>query len=439
MKYTKNIIIAVFAIAIIGTPWIIENFPRQVVYIDNIFSYANTTTEKITTDIKEGIKDTWVENLAAVFFRESVTVDQLKSKYDAVSQTSSKIKILIVPGHEPDYGGTEFNGIKEREMAVALAVYLNDLFKNNSHYEVYMTRDNEKWNTEFSEYFKNNWNEILSFISSSKSNMVRLINNGSVKNKVDGVYHNNVAANVGTRLYGINKWANENKIDMVIHVHFNDVPRRNTSISGDYTGLSIYVPERQYSNSTTTKAIADKVYKRLTKYNATSNLKNEDDGVVEEQELIAIGSFNTLDAPSMLIEYGYIYEPQFSEKNIRDITLKDMAFQTYLGVQDFFGGGNDVTLTYDTLLLPFDFSKNFNKDSKDNNEILALQSALILEGLYPPKNKTKNDCPRSGRFGPCTIGALSQFQKDNLIKGENEMVGNETRRVLNGKYSLKLR
>ena len=38
---------------------------------------------------------------AAIFFRESVTVAALKSKYAVAPQ--KKIRILIVPGHEPDF------------------------------------------------------------------------------------------------------------------------------------------------------------------------------------------------------------------------------------------------------------------------------------------------------------------------------------------------
>ncbi len=418
MKYYKNIIIALLTIVLIGTPWFITSFPKSMVYIDNIFSYVN--------------------NLSAVFIRESITVLQLKNKYDAVPQTTSKIRILIVPGHEPDFGGTEFGNLKERKMNVELSKFLEGFFKDNEHYEVFVARDNNAWNADLTNYFNNNWNEIIGFIKTSKGSMLRAINSGVIVKKTDGIIRNNAPKNIAIRLYGINKWANENKMDMAIHIHFNDYSGHGSAV-GKYSGLSIYVPEKQFSNGTTTKAIAEKVFKRLSKYNAVSNLPVEDDGVIEEQELIAIGSYNTLDAPSMLIEYGYIYEPQFTDDSVRSTTLKDLAFQTYLGVQDFFGGGNDVSLVYDTLMLPYDFKDSISKDSKDRNAILALQSALILEGVYPPQTKTQNDCPRSGRFGPCTASALSQFQKQNGIKNESERVGEETKKVLNGKYSLQLR
>ncbi len=419
MKHYKHIIIAVFTFSILGTPWLINTFPKSIYYIDNVFSYAN--------------------NLGAVFLREAVTIIGLKDKYNKVDATQVKIRVLIVPGHEPDFGGTEFGDLKEREMTVEISKYLEGFLRDNSHYEVFVSRDSEAWNASIKSYFDNNWELIKSFVKDSKSEMLRLVNNGSVTKVTEGVIHNNAPTNVALRLYGINKWANENKIDMIVHLHFNDYPRQNLSIAGRYSGFSIYVPEKQYSNSTTAKAIADSIFKRLSKYNAVSDLPVEDSGVVEEQELIAIGSYNTLDAPSVLIEYGYIYEAQFVDKYVRSTNLKDLAFQTYLGIQDFFGAGNDVSLAYDTLMLPYEWKDNMTKDSKDKDAVLALQTALLLEHVYPPENKTRNECPRSGRFGPCTSTALAEFQRKNGIKNESEKVGEETKKILNGKYSVQIR
>ena len=60
--------------------------------------------------------------------------------------------------------------------------------------------------------------------------------------QVERVVHTirNIAPDeMGVRLYGINKWANENDIDIVIHVHFNDYPGRPRTGSGKYSGFSI--------------------------------------------------------------------------------------------------------------------------------------------------------------------------------------------------------
>ncbi len=318
MKHYKHSIIAFCAVILLGVPWLITSYPQSARFIDNIFNYVGN-------------------NFAAVFFYESITVAQLHDKYNAVPSSQSKVRIFLVPGHEPDFGGTEFGNLKERDIVVDLAKYLEGFLKNNSHYEVVISRDKNSWNADLQKYFDDHWNDIKIFFSQNKNEMIRPINNGTVKKISNGVKHNSAPQNVALRLYGINKWANENKIDIVIHIHFNDYPRKNSLVSGRYSGFAIYIPEKQYSNSKTTNAVAYAVFKRLSKYNTVSNLPKEDSGLVEEQELIAIGSHNTLDAPSMLIEYGYIYESQFNDPNVREYKIKDLAFQTYLGIEDFFG------------------------------------------------------------------------------------------------------
>ena len=149
--------------------------------------------------------------------------------------------------------------------------------------------------------------------------------------------HNDAPKDVALRLFGINKWANEHKVDIIIHIHFNDSGPRRAGAPGEYNGFTIYTPERQYSNSQASMDIAKRVFKRLSKMFSVSNLPGEDAGVVEDQELIAIGSSNTVDAASLLVEYGYIYEPQFRVPAVRVMVLRELAFQTYLGLADFFG------------------------------------------------------------------------------------------------------
>ncbi len=421
MKHYKHFLIAFFAVAVLGTPWIISVYPNSTKVIDNIFSYVGN-------------------NYSAVFFKEGKTIAELQNKFDKADRArNQKVRIMIVPGHEPGYGGAEYGDVKERDLAVELANELKFFLQNNSHYEVFVSRDKDKWNSDIEKFFTDNRDEIISFVSESKNEMIRLVNDGTIKKIANGVIHNTAPQNVAVRLHGVNRWNEENNVDIAIHIHFNDYPRSNRSSQGKYTGFAIYVPERQFSNSTTTNAIAKTVFDRLSKYNAVSNLPKEDGGVVEEQELIAIGSYNTLDVPSMLIEYGYIYEPQFTNPEVRQSTLKDLAFQTYLGIQDFFGSGNDVSLAYDTLVLPHLWKQDITKGVENREEVLALQTALILEGVYPPENKTKNECPRTGKFGPCTITALSVFQDKHDIRGEKEKVGEQTKRILNSLYSVSIK
>lgn len=411
----KYISVTFLSVVLITTPFILENFPKGVAYIDSVYEYVG-------------------ENFAAAFLHKTVTIADLQNRYNTAS-SDRKVRILIVPGHEPNFGGTAFDGLNERDINVDLSNYLKDFLINNGHYEVIVTRDKKDWNPVFSNYFKNNWDSIIEFFNNRKEDTLHAITTGSVPKPNVKIYHNPAPQNVAYRLYGINKWGNENAVDIAIHVHFNDYPRSNTSIPGKYSGFSIYVPEKNYANSTTTRVIAEAVFKRLSKYNPVSNLPSEDSGVIDEPHLIAIGAYNTSDAASMLIEYGYIYEPQIFDEKVRESTLKDLAFQTYLGLQDFFGSGNDVSFAYDTLMLPHSWSGSFDKKSANHNDVLALQSALIVDGLYPPEGKKKNDCPRTGRFGPCTQESLTAFQKRYKITGEEGVVGEKTKKVLNERYS----
>ena len=414
----KNISLAFIITVLFLSIWSINRSPQTLSFIDKVFSYTNNI----------------VDNLAAVILHKPVTITELKDKYNSPSK---KVRVLIVPGHEPDFGGTEFSNLKERDMNVELAQYLGDFLKNNDNYDVMMSRNKIEWSATLSTYFKDHLNDINTFLEDSIKERKSLIAVGEAKHSAPVVYHNKAPKNVATRLYGINKWSNENQIDITVHIHFNDYPRRNTSVAGEYSGFTIYIPEPQYFNSATTRAVAETVFKRLAKYNAASDLPTEQGGFVEEPDLIAIGAYNTADAASMLIEYGYIYEPQFTNESIRKATLKDLAFQTYLGLQDFFGGGNNVSFAYDTLVLPHSFEKNFDSNTKNSKDVLALQTALLLDGVYPPKGRDKNSCPRSGNIGPCTRAAIEEFQNKYNIKGENGRVGEKTNKDLNDKYSVR--
>lgn len=413
------------------------------------------------------------DNMSAVyraFFQPStIQVDGLKDKFDKVTvgasatrrtaklsqggvtaKTDKKIRILLMPGHEPGFGGAEYRDLKEREMTVALVKEMKILFEQEGHFEVIVPRDNDAWSPEFLQYFNDQWDLIKDFQTEQKAEMIRLISDGKLSRLDNGIYHNKAPDDVAIRLFGINKWVNDNKVDIAIHVHFNDYPHENQNSPGDYEGFAIYVPEGQYSNSVTSKTIAENIHKRLAKYSVESNLPSESGGVVEEQELIAIGKYNTVDAPSMLIEYGYIYEPQFKTAAVRRAAFKDLAYGTYKGVMDFFQNSSDSQNgrsarnsdpLADDPTFPYRWKKTLSKDLAAADPSLALdaytlQKALTIDGLYPPDGKSRYDCPISGLFGPCTEKAISDFQMDNKIKGEAGKVGAKTLKALNAKFGV---
>lgn len=356
--------------------------------------------------------------LASVIIRHNFRlVSDIRQNYQA---DDKKVKIVIVPGHEPNYGGAEYLNLKEREMNLELGLELQKLLEADFHYEVFITRDTNGWTPTFERYFINNYEEINEWIEASHQEFSELVQAGIVSKTYSTVMHNSARADVANRLYGITKWSNEHDVDIVIHIHFNDNHRKNLNGPGKYSGFSIYVPASQYGNNESTKAIANSISNQLAKYNPISDLPGETNGVIDEPELIAVGSNNTADSASLLIEYGYIYEPQFQSNAVRSLAIKDLAFQTYLGLQDFFGDKeNNTTELNETVVLPCNWQWP-DIETMAPLDVFALQTALMVEGVYPPPSKSKNDCPRTGIIGECTKESLKIFQaKHGLVETEN--------------------
>lgn len=373
---------------------------------------------------------------ASVFFVESSKPEDLKQTFAIAHGPRRKLHILIVPGHDSEYWGTQFQGVKEADMTLALGKELGRLLSRDSEFEVTVTRDDVGYNPTFSSYFSQRQEPILAFISEKKKIMGDLESTGAVTAKTDGVFHNKAPSPVVVRLYGINKWANENQVDLVVHIHFNDYPRRKKKSPGDYSGFSIYVPEHQYSNARASKDVATIVSKQLQTYYPESNMPKEETGVVEDQDLIAIGAFNTLDPAALLIEYGYIYEPQFLEANIRGKIIEELATQTYIGVKNFFQSATTTAVgKYNSSLLPHTWKTSVEPGTRYDSSVLSLQAALSLEGVYPPQEYDKHDCPLSGTYGKCTWKSLSLFQQKYSLADEVGRLGAATVQKLNELYS----
>ncbi len=390
---------------------------------------------------------------AAVFFVQSITVAQIQNDYQsvhvvvpvippnisatptatpavpAVSMTtpSRKVRILIVPGHQPTTGGTEFGGIYERDVAVDIADALAALLSQNPHYDVMVARSKTAWNPVLQTYFDTNALEIDTFKQSLAAQMKNHLADGSILPETDQVYHDTASSEAAFQLYGINKWASDNRYDITLHLHINDDSEHRAGVAGKYSGFAVYVPNHQFSNAAASKAISESLAARLSAYHATSTLPKEDAGVVEDQELIAIGSNNSASDAALLIEYGYIYEPQFQDSSIRPVAVADYAYQTYLGLQDFFK--DPLSPTYGSVSFPFDWTKVTGKKNEHGPEVYALQAALHYLGFYPPKGKNFSDCPVSGVMRACTHSSIAEYQRARGLPA-NGMIGPETAAVL---------
>lgn len=290
------------------------------VYIIIIAAWMFGTVAAFTTSVD-----------GATYFKSSITTDEIRGHYRA-----GHAKILLVPGHEPFYGGTEYGSIKERDIVVMIADELEELLEADKNLEIYRTRDVQDWDPIFSTYFKEEWENIKSWFGDNKQNTIRMVDNGMLED-VESVQHNNAAPDVALRLYGINKWANENDVDIALHLHINDTSERKDSEFGPYIGFAVYVPEKQNSNAEASRETAQSIKERLEKAMNVSNMPQESGGLIEDQELIALGRYNTSDAASVLIEYGYIYESQFASEESQHAFARRVAKETYLGLRDFLG------------------------------------------------------------------------------------------------------
>jgi N-acetylmuramoyl-L-alanine amidase len=242
--------------------------------------------------------------------------------------------ILIVPGHDINAGGTSFRGIYERDLVVDVADDISLLLSQDPKYKIIVARDKQTWNPIFADYFASNRQAIIDFKNQHQVAYKLLVSSGQEKVVPDMGEHTLATPKTAIELYGINKWADENNVDLIINLHFNNSKRKNVKLPGEHSGFDMFIPERQSVNAATSRTIAEDVYNELKK-----KFKPEAPGyynsLFEDQSLIALGASNTLTKPSMLIEYGYIYEKKLLTVASRKQTLEQMAEQTVAGIQDY--------------------------------------------------------------------------------------------------------
>lgn len=369
----------------------------------------------------------WFTSPAALISGPQISLSDIHNNF-----LQKKMTVVLVPGHDPVQTGAAFKNYTEEQINFKLSEYLREYLERDGHFKVLSTREGDgNWSTWLRNYVIQNQNAILSFAVEKKQVMRDAIAKGDAAPYVP-IERNDAPSETRLFLYGINKYGNDIGADLLLHIHFNDHPRKKLSQPGKYTGFAIYIPESQYGNAASTRPIAEALKKTLSEVVPGSNYPQESAITVEDQELIAIGVDNQRGGPSLLMEYSYIYEPQIRTAAVRETILKEYAYQTYRGLLSFFNASSYSALS-DTTILPYTFTEEFGMKSERAGDTLALQYALKKEGVYPPPGKTLTDCPLSGSFGPCTKEAVLLFQKQNFNDGEG-WVGKKTIALLNEKY-----
>ncbi len=363
----------------------------------------------------------------------TITPQMLHANYK-----QAKIKILLVPGHDVSDTGAQYKNTRESDLNLEVAKYLYAYLSANKKYDVTVTRDFKTgdYTNTFSTYFSTQAEAIKAFRDQAKYNIALL----SSKNLFSKLEAPNRSATPSTslRLYGINKWANEHAIDITYHIHFNDGPR-TLGRPGKYSGFIIYAPENELGNSIASKKVAYSIYEQLKTVVPQSDLEGSYMGTAENQELIAVGANGSLKGAGLLTEYGYIYEPQFQNSATRALITRELAYQTYQGIENYFV---NIPNARTTTLLPFHWDRPLSENTNPNDDVLALQAALHKDALYPPPGKTLSDCPISGVFGSCTKESVKIFQaKQGLFNTESNptdkptgIVGSLTLQKLNTLY-----
>lgn len=301
------------------------------------------------------------------------------------------VSVLIVPGHDDENVGARFKNVTEVELNRTLGKKLFEYLSQEEGINAVLASDEKGYNPIFEAYFDRDKKNIEDFIKNSKNNFSNKIINADL-GVIDKNFHNVAPEDVAYRLYGINRWVDTEKFDLVIHIHFNDYRGRKKNKVGKYDGFAIYTPGKLFDNHDISRILADRVFDELKKIQPISNLDKEKEGVIEDHELIALGANETLNAGAVLIEYGYIYEDNFVDLKKRDITLDNFAYATYRGI--------DKMLKQEPIKKE-EINLKLSKDKTTTNNLIW-QFQKALEGLYPPLKKDLRDCPISGYFGKCS-------------------------------------
>ncbi|MBP6925594.1 MAG: N-acetylmuramoyl-L-alanine amidase [Candidatus Pacebacteria bacterium] len=362
---------------------------------------------------------------AGVYFTHEVSVDDVREKF----YTQKKpITILIVPGHEPDAGGAEYKDFKERDWNVDLAIELEKLFAQDDRFDVTLARDTEDWHEPLEEFLDEKEKSTKKIVAKQKQRTEELIEAGELSFP-NVVRHGDAPERVALLLHGINQWANKERFDIVLNIHFNDNGSRDLKKNWP-SGLAIYVPDEQYANGKASFVLGEYVLEKLKPFYAVSNLGQEETGVVPNEKLIALGVHNTLRPMSLLIEYGYIYEPKFKDDAVRNVLMTDLAHQTYWGVEEFFVDTlPEQRIVRTTLVdIPELIEPPLRRVKTQSLQVLKLQAMMRWIGAFPVGD-TLSNCPIDGYYGDCTFNAVKKFQEFNGVEVDG-VVGEETFNIL---------
>ncbi|MFW5853282.1 MAG: N-acetylmuramoyl-L-alanine amidase [Patescibacteria group bacterium] len=359
---------------------------------------------------------------------------------DVYADPEQKVKVLLVPGHDNQYSGAVFGDLKEADAVLAIAEPLFDFFNQDENFEVEIIRDltTGEYQEDFEYFLKNKREDVMSFRQKGHILTQSLFNRGKISFEPLG--SNSKTSEIAYRLYATNYWAMEKNFDLVLHIHINDQARNNLRIPGTFRGFSIFIPAADYHHHKISRQLAKSLFAGLQQFLMVSIAPGEKRGIIESDDLIATGAIGSINIPSVLLEYGYIYESVFRKPEVRELAGREMAWYTYLSTKASLAGEDPVKslALSPTALADYSIGRDLKYGLRDDQAVYLLQRRLQIRGFYPPAGRSLAECPVNGNFGPCTQAAVIAFQERHrsfvlepfgLTQGTG-VVGERTRRVL---------
>ncbi len=267
---------------------------------------------------------------ANAFFGRVSTQEEIKQKFE-----DDQLKILIVPGHNNQSPGAVYKSVRETDLNVSLSYKIKKLLEEENIYVLATRDENGDYARWFTQFLQSDREYIANFRDESRKKFQDQINSGAVTDFLGGVGHNYASSDASLELYAVNAYANMNSYDIVLHVHFNNEGGRKNNKIGKYAGFAVYVPESQLPNAEVSRTLGEEIKKALEEKFKVSSLPQENAGLIQSQDLIALGSNASRSGASVLIEYAYIYEAPLRASATREAFLDSLATQTFSGVMRY--------------------------------------------------------------------------------------------------------
>ncbi len=226
--------------------------------------------------------------------------------FSYVSSYDKKTKrILLVPGHDDEYGGCRGKAGQEENINLAIAEDIKFFLDRDSDFVAEITRSTSGYTKPLRDFLDSNRKELreraLDILREESSELVERY----------------------TRNFGLAEYSNRKKPDLTIHVHVNNDPTDST-LQGFVTFWS------QYNNSYyRSRKFAAQIRNKLASEFPMSTSPAERHGISARPYVVLGSPWLRVKPPSVLVEYGYINDTTLAIPQ----TQMDAAFLTYQAVK----------------------------------------------------------------------------------------------------------